>query len=186
MDPETIVFCVYTASIVICPIFVAILSYKYTTGYRHKKSLFIQDKEVIEKLCGDCDKLQSLANDAIKLRLYYYRDYYCFQLIHTVSGALGVILNACSLCMIWMERASHIVNFVISMTGFVCVVIAIFILPEKRMRGFYKAWNEMDIAVNRIKGFLESEKKSTGKDDLILEVMEHISKARDMVHESTV
>lgn len=138
----------------------AISSYIHTTS-KHKSYC---DRDIEEIIHSNISlRTKENCNRLIETRFRYLKDYYCFQMVHTAAGTIGILLSAVGMSGIGISCLPKWVSLMISFVSFVCVVAAIYLLPSERSREFHLAWERLNTATERILYLISNERMKKSK-----------------------
>lgn len=143
----------------------------------HKK----RDKALCEGCDGLPDVIKIMCISLIDRRYDSIQNYYIFQIVNKVFGFTGVLYSVLGFGITLIDfpadvPASEIkmLSMQISLISIVCVIIALYLSPTKRVAEYITAWRRYDRKLSSVLGRLPEYAKLENADK-IKEVVEGIS-----------
>lgn len=146
----------------------------------HKK----RDKKLCESYTVLPDIIKTMCISLIDRRYDSIQNYYIFQIVNKVFGFTGVLYSVLGFGITVIEfpattSASEIkmLSMQISLISIVCVIIALYLSPTKRVAEYITAWRKYDRKLSSVLGNLpQYAKLSSGNNsDEIRKIVEEIS-----------
>lgn len=110
------------------------------------------------------------------------QNYYIFQIVNKVFGFVGVLYSVLGFGIALIDfpvntPASDIkmLSMQISLISIVCVIIALYLSPTKRVAEYITAWRKYDQKISSVLGKLPEYTKLKDDDNKISEFVEEIS-----------
>ena len=169
--------------IIICLTVVCFISTVLGRHGKHKK----RDKELCESYKGLPEPIKTLCISLIDRRYGSIQNYYIFQLVNKVFGFTGILYSVLGFGITLIDFPTDIstsdikmLSMQISLISIVCVIVALYLSPTKRVAEYITAWRKYDGEIVSVFGKLPKYAKLDVNNDKDVEeinkIVEGISK----------
>lgn len=164
-------------------IVLSVLCLILTLAVRHRRHK-IRDKKLCESYTGLPDIIKTMCISLIDRRYDSIQNYYIFQIVNKVFGFTGVLYSVLGFGITVIDfpaatSASEIkmLSMQISLISIVCVIIALYLSPTKRVAEYITAWRKYDRKLSSVLGNLPKYAKLNNENnsDEIRKIVEGIS-----------
>ncbi len=133
--------------IVITCIFISVmLRYGIVMRDKHKQRKLMYEG-ILKNISND-NKILNMVNILIDRRYDHRCNYITFQLVDKIFGVAGIVYSLLGL-LTMIVSCSVIVEFIISFTAIICVIIALYLTPRDRIMQYDKSAKKLDDAILR-------------------------------------
>lgn len=159
----------------------AILIFSFTIIYlllmtsRHNKRR-IADKELSDKYNKLPDSILVLYNSLLDRRQSSITNFLIFQVTTKVFGFTGVLYSIYGFGLNFLTDASKALSVLVALVSLVCVIIALYLSPERRISEYIVAWRKYDKLVTDMIGRFPFYNGKHGDCPLILAEAEKLSR----------
>lgn len=145
----------------------------------HKK----RDKELCESYENLPKPIKTMCISLIDRRYDSIQNYYIFQIVNKVFGFTGVLYSVLGFGITLIDFSTgtspseiKILSMQVSLISIVCVIVALYLSPTKRVVEYITAWRRYDRKISSILGrFPEYAKLGEENDKEIHKIVEEIS-----------